>query len=155
MQQTVRANSYLFDHFVGEREQRPGHGEAERLGGVEVDRQLELRRLLDGQIGGFGPPENTIGVRRRAPEHVGHVNAIAQQTTGFDRYNTRMTVGMRNRAACATMRSRCTAVKEFGMTMRPPPGFVRWRRNAINVGRLAANLRPACRTCAAASIDGR
>ena len=32
------------------------------------------------------------------------------------------TVGMRNRSACAKMRSRFAAVKTFGITMTPPGG---------------------------------
>ena len=38
------------DHLVGAGEQRGRDGEAERLGGVQVDRQLEFGRLLDGQV---------------------------------------------------------------------------------------------------------
>jgi len=34
------------------------HGEAERLGGLEVDDQLEGRRLLNRQIGGLGALED-------------------------------------------------------------------------------------------------
>jgi hypothetical protein len=29
------------------------HGEAERFGGLEIDRQFEFRGLLDGKIGGL------------------------------------------------------------------------------------------------------
>jgi hypothetical protein len=35
----------LFDHLVGGREQRLWNFEAQRLGGFEVDHQLELGRL--------------------------------------------------------------------------------------------------------------
>ena len=40
----------LFDHLVGASEQRRWHGEAERPRGLEIDRQLELGRLLDRQF---------------------------------------------------------------------------------------------------------
>jgi hypothetical protein len=43
--------SSLFDHLVGGGEQRLRHGQAERLGGLEVDHQLEARRLFEGTTG--------------------------------------------------------------------------------------------------------
>jgi hypothetical protein len=43
-------NSALFDHLVGGGEHRRWHRDAERLRSLEVDNQLELRRLLDGQL---------------------------------------------------------------------------------------------------------
>jgi hypothetical protein len=42
----------LFDHVVGASEQRWGHLEAERLGRLEIDDQLEFGRLLHRQICG-------------------------------------------------------------------------------------------------------
>ena len=38
------------------------HGEAERLGGLEVDDQLDFRGLLDRQIGWLLALENPAGV---------------------------------------------------------------------------------------------
>ena len=46
----------LFDHLVGAGEEGLRHGEAERLGGVQADDQLELARLLHGQLGWRGAP---------------------------------------------------------------------------------------------------
>ena len=45
----------LLDHLVGNRQQRRRDGNAERLGSVEVDHELELGRLLDGEVGGLAP----------------------------------------------------------------------------------------------------
>ena len=48
----------LLDNFVGARQHRLRHSEAQRLGGPEVDDQLEGCRLLDRQIGGLGARED-------------------------------------------------------------------------------------------------
>jgi hypothetical protein len=39
------------DHLVGKRQELVRHVEAQRLGGPEVDHQLELGRLQDRQVG--------------------------------------------------------------------------------------------------------
>jgi hypothetical protein len=48
-----------FDDLVGLCEQRGRHAEAERLGGFQVDHQLEPRGLHDGQIGGIRALEDS------------------------------------------------------------------------------------------------
>jgi hypothetical protein len=45
-----------FDNLVGAGEDRLRHGKAERLGGPEIDDQLEFGRLRDRQISGLGNP---------------------------------------------------------------------------------------------------
>jgi hypothetical protein len=42
--------SPLFDHLVGDGKHARRDGEAERLGGLEIEYQVELRRLLDRQV---------------------------------------------------------------------------------------------------------
>ena len=62
------------DDFVGEREERGRDGEAERLGGLEVDHQLERDRLHDGKIGSLGAFENPA--RIDAGLLIGEVEAL-------------------------------------------------------------------------------
>ena len=49
----------LFDHFIGAILYRLRHGDAECLGSLEVEEQLDLACLLDRQVGGFLPLEDT------------------------------------------------------------------------------------------------
>src|SRR5262245_28314131 len=60
---SVRARkAELFDHLVGEQLHRVGDDQPQRLGGLEIDYQLELGRLHDGQIGGVGAPKNASAI---------------------------------------------------------------------------------------------
>jgi hypothetical protein len=54
-----------FNHLVRAVEQRRRHVEAKRLGGLEIDHQLELARQLDRQVGGLLPLEDAIGIYSR------------------------------------------------------------------------------------------
>src|SRR5215467_7542263 len=49
-----RAALHLFNDLIRPQQQRRRDGEAERLGGLEIDDQLELVGLLDGQVAGLG-----------------------------------------------------------------------------------------------------
>src|SRR5262245_14372401 len=52
----------LLDHVVRAPEKRRRNGETERLGGLEIDHEFELGRLLDGQVRGFGAFENLVDI---------------------------------------------------------------------------------------------
>jgi hypothetical protein len=64
----AQQRSSLFDHLVGEQLHRIGDGKTERLGGLEVDHQLELRRQLDRQIGRLRAFEDAIDIPCRLTE---------------------------------------------------------------------------------------
>src|SRR5262249_61964724 len=51
-----------FDHFVGATEQREWEADAQRLRSLDVDDQLDFRRLDHGQIGRLLAFENPAGV---------------------------------------------------------------------------------------------
>jgi hypothetical protein len=53
------------------------------LRGLEVDHQLELRRVLDGQVNGLSLFQDLVHERRRAPLQIEKVCAIRDETTGL------------------------------------------------------------------------
>jgi hypothetical protein len=65
--------SYLLDHLVGAREQLDWRIEAERFGGLQIDRQLELGCELDRQVARLFALENAIDIGCRASEQVGAI----------------------------------------------------------------------------------
>src|ERR1700674_2349126 len=74
----------FFDYFVGKRAYFFGKIEPERLGGLEIDDELELGRLLDGKIGRLGPLQDSIDIDGGAPVKIRSVYVIGHQATGLD-----------------------------------------------------------------------
>lgn len=68
----------LVDHLVGAAKQCERHVEAKRLGSLEVDDHVNLRDLLDGEIGGLFAFENAAGVDASLPVRLHRVAAVAQ-----------------------------------------------------------------------------
>src|SRR5260370_25737101 len=81
----IAANSALFDHFVSQQLHRYRYIDAERLGGLHVDDQLEPGGLLDGEVGGLGALEDLVHVHRAAPKQVVDVGAIGDETADLDK----------------------------------------------------------------------
>jgi hypothetical protein len=68
MQQTTCANARLSDHLVGAQQERFGDRQAERLGGREIDDEVELGRLLDRKVARLRPSQNLIDIVGGTPE---------------------------------------------------------------------------------------
>jgi len=58
-----RAGRPLLDHLVGCGQQRIRDGNSERLGGLEVDDELEFGRKLDGQLARLRTAQNAVDIR--------------------------------------------------------------------------------------------
>ena len=69
----------LFDDLVGPGEDRRRHNQAERLGGLQIDHQLECGRLLHRQIGRLGAVEDLPGVSGELAVDSGEAGSIADQ----------------------------------------------------------------------------
>src|SRR6516162_5459406 len=63
----------------GAGDQRRRDGEAERLGGLDIDHQLRFGRLLDRQARRLLALEDTIDVRSRTPNYVDSIRSIGDQ----------------------------------------------------------------------------
>src|SRR6478736_913191 len=71
--------AHLFDHLVGDQLHRVGNGNAESGCGSHIDDELELRRLLHGQVAGLLTLENPPGINARAAIRIRLAGSIAHQ----------------------------------------------------------------------------
>src|SRR5580700_5369528 len=76
----------LLDHLVGGREQRRRHVDAKRLGGLEVNDQLELSRLHDWQVGRPLSLKNLACVDAYLAICIGKSGSIADQSSGCGKF---------------------------------------------------------------------
>src|SRR2546423_879341 len=82
----LRSHDYRsrsFDELIGASQHRLRDREAKRFGGLEIDDQLELRRLLDREVGRLRAPEDLVHVRGGPPPEVLVSRVVAHQTAGL------------------------------------------------------------------------
>src|SRR5215510_3872665 len=72
------------DHLVGARKQRWRQLEAERLAGLEIDRQLDPGRELDRQIARLSALENPVDVAGRMPIALSLVDTVRCEQARLD-----------------------------------------------------------------------
>src|SRR6185436_6960447 len=73
-----------FDHLVGAGEKRWRDGDGKRLGGLEVDDQLERSRLHNWQLSGFGTLENLSNINALLAKDIAEARSITDQAAGHD-----------------------------------------------------------------------
>src|SRR6516165_3094560 len=81
-QTAAQQKGILFDQLIGSHEQLVRHGEAESLGGFEIDHQVEFRRLLDRQVAWLCAFENLVDEGCSTMVEFGNVLAVAHQPAG-------------------------------------------------------------------------
>jgi hypothetical protein len=54
--------AFSLDHLVGAQQERLRNGEPERLGGLEIDGQIELRGLLHRQVSRLGALQDLVHI---------------------------------------------------------------------------------------------
>src|SRR5690242_1481690 len=89
-QSSTRYSALSFDDLVRPRQHIGWNGEADLLGGFEIDQELELRRLLDRQIAGFGTFENFVHVNRGTAPIVQKIGSITHQSARLHKVTCRV-----------------------------------------------------------------
>src|SRR5207237_3807419 len=72
------------NHLVGTKQNFLWNAQTNRLGGIQVDEQLELDGLLDRQVSGLCAFEDLVNVGCRAPIEIGIARSISDETAGLD-----------------------------------------------------------------------
>src|SRR5215813_14055002 len=82
----IRKLAGLPDHLIRLEEEHRGDCQSEGLGGLEVEDQLKLHWLLNGQVGRLGPLQDLVHIGGRAAEEVRQAWSIAYQATGLHKF---------------------------------------------------------------------
>jgi len=73
-----------FNHLVGAQQERLRDRQAKRLGGIQIDDEIEFGRLLDRDVAWLGPSQNLVNIVCGTAEQVEEVWSIRHQTSRFD-----------------------------------------------------------------------
>ena len=92
-----RTSDRLFNHLVGGHLHDLRHCEVQRLGGLEVDHELEFGGLHDRQVGGFLTLQNPAGVDADLTIGIGEDGPVTHQATSHDKFA--QVIGRRQRIA--------------------------------------------------------
>src|SRR5262250_286438 len=76
----VRVFRPSLNHFIGMCQDRRRRRQPEGFGSLEVDDELELLRLLDGEISGPGSFEDLVHVHGGVPVHLRETGRIGDKT---------------------------------------------------------------------------
>src|SRR2546426_11643472 len=74
----------LLDPPLRLQQQRLRNRQPERLGSLEVDHQLELRGLLDGEVSRFGPFQDLVDMACGFSKKIRRVRSVAHQAASRD-----------------------------------------------------------------------
>src|SRR5262245_19061638 len=74
-----RASDRSLDHLISPSQHRRRDRESHCLGGLEIDDQLELGGLLDGQVGGLCALQNPVDEPGRATMHVVQIFRVGHE----------------------------------------------------------------------------
>src|ERR1700730_1082160 len=69
----------LLDHLIRSLQERGRDRQPEGIGGLEVNDQLELRRLLNGKINGLRPLQDLVDIQCPLPVHVIETRAVGHE----------------------------------------------------------------------------
>jgi hypothetical protein len=78
-----RSRALLFDHLIGPQQERFRYRQAERLGGRQIDNEIELGRLLDRNVGWLRTAQNFVDKVRSTSEQIGDIWSIGHKTTRY------------------------------------------------------------------------